>query len=249
LRPLVVVERHAGGEDVDEGETLVGQARLEDRHQLGLVAREGAGHEAGPQLERQRDGIDGAELVGLAALALGPHVGRGGELPLGEAVDAVVLDDVQHVQVAADGVNELSDADRERVAVARDADVGERAVGGVGAGGDRRHAAVRRVEAVGPADEVGRRLRRAANAGELGDHVRRRRELVERADDRRGDRVVAAAGAEGRGRPFVVADGQPQLVGAQVRVDDGRFQGGHYLCSSWLVIPSMTCRLESGKPP
>ena len=201
-RPFVIVEGHAGGDHVDEGEALVGERRLEDRHQLLLVAREAAGHEGRPEIEGQRNRVDGAEAVRLAALALRADVGRGRELPLGEAVDAVVLDHVEHVDVAADGVDELADADRQRVAVAGDADVGQVAVGGVGAGGDGRHAAVRRVEAVGAGHEVGRRLRRAADARQLGDHVRRRVELVERAHDGRGDRVVAAARRTGStGRP------------------------------------------------
>jgi hypothetical protein len=35
-----------------------------------------------------------------------------GELALGEAVNAVVLDDVEHVHAAPDGVGELAEADR-----------------------------------------------------------------------------------------------------------------------------------------
>ena len=92
------------------------------------------------------------------------------------------------------------EADRQRVAVARDADVDDVAVGGVGAGDERRHAAVHAVEAVRLAQEVGRRLRRAADARELRHPVRRNRQLPERLDDRRGDRVVPAAGAERRDR-------------------------------------------------
>src|SRR5689334_12666205 len=48
-------------------------------------------------------------------------VGGGGELALGEAVDAVVLEDVGHVDAAAHDVREQAEADRGGVAVARDA--------------------------------------------------------------------------------------------------------------------------------
>ena len=68
------------------------------------------------------------------------------------------------LHVAADGVAQLPEADRQRVAVAGDADVRQLAVGGVGAGRERRHAAVHAVEAVRAAQEVRRRLRRAADA-------------------------------------------------------------------------------------
>ena len=129
---------------------------------------------------------------------------------------------VEHVQVAPDGVAQLPEADRQRVAVAGDADVRQVAVGGVGAGGDRRHAAVRRVEAVRAAHEVGRRLRRAADARQLGDQVRRRIQLAEGAHDGRGDRVVPAAGAQGRHRALVVAHGQAEssFWSAATRMDD-----------------------------
>ena len=74
--------------------------------------------------------------------SLRAEIGRGGELALGQAVDAVVLDDVDHRNVAAHQVDELADADGGGIAVAADADGQQRAVGEHGAGGDRRHAAV-----------------------------------------------------------------------------------------------------------
>src|ERR1700709_2355838 len=115
------------------------------------------------------DEIEGAAIVGNAALRFRAAVGGGGELPLGEAVHAVVLDDVGHVHAAAHHVGELPDADRGRVAVAGHAEVDQVAVREVGAGQHRRHAAVHRVEAVRLVEEVGGRLRRAADAGKLGD--------------------------------------------------------------------------------
>src|SRR6516164_4466722 len=58
---------------------------------------------------------------------------------------------------------------------------------------------------MGTAEEVGRRLRRAADAGELGHPVRLDIELETSLDDRPRDRVVAAAGAQRRDRALVVA--------------------------------------------
>ena len=68
--------------------------------------------------------------------------------PFGQTVHAVVLDDVGHVHAAPHGVRELADADRGRVAVAGNAQVEQVAVGQVGAGQHRGHAAVHGVEAV-----------------------------------------------------------------------------------------------------
>ena len=105
-----------------------------------------------------------------------------------------------------------------RVAVARDAEIDQVAVGEVGAGQHRRHAPVHAVEAVRLAEEIGRRLRRAADAGELGDAVRRQRQLEAGLDDRGADRIVAAAGAQRRDRALVVAVGIAERVGRQLRV-------------------------------
>src|SRR2546421_11900802 len=147
-RAFVVVERHARGKYVDQGEALVLHAGLDERHELLLVAREAARREGGAQGHREQYRVDRRLEVGLALLRLGADVGGGGELSLRQPVHAVVLDDVQHVHVAAYGMPELAEPDRECIAVSGDADVVQVAVGGVRAHGDRRHAAVHGVEAV-----------------------------------------------------------------------------------------------------
>ena len=58
----------------------------------------------------------------VGAAEVGVEVGGGRELALGQAVAAVVLDDVDHRHVAPAGVLELAHADVGRVAVAADAD-------------------------------------------------------------------------------------------------------------------------------
>ena len=186
-----------------------------------------------PERHRQQHRIDRRLEVGLAFLRLGADVGGGGELPLGQAVHAVVLDDVQHVEVAADGVAELAEADRQRIAVAGDADVVQLAVGRVGAHGDRGHAAVHRVEAVAAAHEVGGGLRRAADARELHQVLRLERQLPAGLDDGGGDGVVPAAGAQRRQRAFVVAAGEAERILRQRRMGDFGFgDEGHAHCSS-----------------
>src|SRR5581483_5098895 len=75
-----------------------------------------------------------------------------------------------------------------------------------------------RVEAVRLAEEVGRRLGRAADARQLGDAVRLQIELEAGLHDRGADRIVAAAGAQRRDRSLVVAPGVAERVGRQLRV-------------------------------
>ena len=224
------------------------QAGLEDRHELSLVAREAARHERRAERQRQQRAVDRLHRVGLALLAGRALVGRRRELALRQAVDAVVLEDVEQVHVAADGVRQLAEADRQRVAVARDADEDQVAVGGVGARGHRRHAAVHAVEAVRVAQEIGRRLRRAADARELRHTVRLDRQLPERLDDGGRDRVVAAAGAERGDGAFVVAPGQPDRVLLQRGMVDLGFRNvmscrllqPHAACSSFACTPAIT---------
>ena len=157
--------------------------------------------------------------VGDALLALRALVGGGGELALGEAVHAVVLDDIDHVDAAPQRVRELAEPDRGGIAVAGDAEIDQVAIGEVGAGQHARHAPVHRVEAVRGAEEIGRRLRGAADAGQLGDAMRRQRQLEAGADDRGTDRIMAAAGAERRDRALVVAPREAEFVGRAVRDD------------------------------
>src|SRR5439155_26847118 len=120
------------------------------------------------ELGRQGASINGRQVVDDAGLQFRAQVGGGGELALGQAVAAVVLNDVNHGEVAAHEVHELPDTDRGGVAVAAHADGDQGVVGVHRPGGDRRHASVNGVEAVGAAQEVRRALRRTPDAGKLG---------------------------------------------------------------------------------
>ncbi len=201
---------------------LCDSGALDQRHQLGLVAREAAPDVAGPQLQGQAHQIDRLVVVDDAALRLRAGVGGGRELALGQAVHPVVLDDVGHVDAAPDRVGELAEPDRGGVAVAGDAQVDQLAVGHVGAGEHGRHPPVHGVEAVRVAEEIVRSLRRAADAGELGQPMRRQVELEGRLDDRRRDRVVPAAGAQGGDLALVVAPREAEAVRLQERVMETR---------------------------
>src|SRR4030088_380464 len=114
----MVVEGDARADHVDEGGTLVLDRSGDQRHQLGLVAGKTPRHKTGAELQRDRDKVDGVVVVHYALLGLRAAVGGGGELALGEAVNAVVLDDIGHVDAAPDRMRELAEADRGRVAVA-----------------------------------------------------------------------------------------------------------------------------------
>ena len=214
--------------------------RLEQRHELVLVAGEAARHEGCPEEHRHRGEVD--RLIGVADAALRRRTGIGGrrELPLGQAVDPVVLDDVDHVDAAPEAVGELAEADRGGIAVAGDPDIDEVAVGEAGAGRHRRHAAVDAVEAVALAEEIGRRLRRAADPRQLRHPVRRQVELEAGLDQRRRDRIVPAPGAERRHRALVVAVGEAELVGRQLRVMEPRLEEVGHSAASLCALPAST---------
>src|SRR5207253_6278401 len=108
---------------------------------------------------------DGVVGILNALLGFRTAVRSGGELAFGQSINAVVLDDVGHVDAAPDRMRELAEADRGRIAVAGNAEIDQVAVGEIGAGQYRRHAAMHRIEAVRIAEEIIRRLRGAADAG------------------------------------------------------------------------------------
>ena len=199
--------------------------------------RTSARRSCAPSWIGQHAGVDRRQVVDHAVLERRPDVGGRRELPLGQAVAAVVLDDVDHRDVAAHHVHELADADRAGVAVAADADRDHLPVGEQGAGADRRHPAVHGVEAVRVAEEVGRALARAADARQL-DHVPRMdAHLEERVDDALGDGVVAAAGAQRRLAAAIRLHLEPDAVLLLAGVRRGRcgFHGCYSADCVWTV--------------
>ena len=115
----------------------------------------------------------------------------------------------------------LAEPNGRGVAVPADAEHHQVAVGELGSGGERRHPAMRTVEAVGVLHEVGGGLGGAADPAHLGQQMGFDGAVVERLDDVVGDRVVPAACAEGGVRALVVISVEPQAV----QLLDGDFHG------------------------
>ena len=158
------------------------------------VGVDAAGDERG--LGRQGDGqrldrrVDRAGRGRLRPLA---ELRRRGRLALGQAVDPVVEHHERDVDVPPHRVEDVVAADRERVAVAGDHPDHQLRAGGLEAGGERRRAAVDRVEAVGV--HVVRQAAGAADAADEDDVLLRHAEVGHLLLGLGEDRVVAAAGA------------------------------------------------------
>src|SRR6185369_15651069 len=138
--------------------------------ELLLVAGKRPAHESCAQGDGHGAGVDGRQIVDHAGFQSRSHVGGGRELALGQAVNAVVFDDVNDGQIAPHQVNELAYADGGRVSVAADAKGDQVAISQHRAGSYRGHAAVDGIETVRTSHEVGRALGRTANAAGL-DHA------------------------------------------------------------------------------
>ena len=166
----------------------------EHRGEVLAVGVDGAGHEGALGAQRERDRVERvvqrAHRGGLGDLA---ELAGGGVLALGEPVDPVVEQQDRHVHVAAQRVDQVVAADRERVAVTGDHPDRQVRARRREAGGDRRRAAVDRVHAVGV--EVVGEPRRAADAGDEDDVLALEPEVGQEALDRGEHGVVAAAGA------------------------------------------------------
>ena len=223
----MIVEGHAGRDHVDEGKALVHQPGLDQGDQLGLVAGKGTRDKACAQSESLHTRVDRRLLVGESFLGFRPDIRGRRKLSLGQPVHTVVLDDVEHVEIAPDGMGKLAESDGEGIAVTGYADIVQLAVHGIGASGHRRHASVHAIDAVRLAHEIGRRLGRTADTG----HFRRtfgcQVQLPEGLHQRGRHRVMTAAGAQCRHHTFIVPDRQAQLVFGQVFVDEGFRHGGH----------------------
>ena len=243
---FVIVEGGARRNDVDHDQSLVRDGGLQQGGQLLLVAGEGPRDERRPPLQGQHAAIERRQFVGAAGLGFRSYVGRGRKLTLRQSIDAVVFDDVNVRQVAAQQVHELAQADRGRIAVAADADAEDAAIREQRARGDRRHASVDGVESMREAEEIGRRFGRTADARKLRDVPRLNAEIVERFHDAFGDGVVAATGAEGGLRTFIVQDLQANAI-YFLRWWWRRNRGAHM--PSWRINSSDRVRASSGRPP
>ena len=163
-----------------------------------LVSAEALSDERGTKLQGQARKVDRLERIHAAGLALAAGIGRGRVLTLCETVAAVIHHDIDHVEVTAHSVHELSHADRCRITVTGHTKVDEVLVDHVGTGGDRWHAAVHGVESVRLAKEVGRRLGGAADAGHLGNAMRFEVQLETGMHNCSANTVVTTAGTQRR---------------------------------------------------
>src|SRR5262245_66397740 len=108
----MIVNRLAGTDDIQDRATFVGQSALDEWRKLFTVARKTAGDVGCAQSDCQLGEIDSGNIVDLAALHHRADISGSGKLPLGETVNAVVLDNISDVHVATHHVAEISQADR-----------------------------------------------------------------------------------------------------------------------------------------
>jgi hypothetical protein len=168
--------------------------RAQHLGQVLAVGVDRAGDERRLGAERQRDRVERVvERAHRRRLGDLAELGRRRVLALGQPVDPVVEQQDLQVHVAAQRVDQVVAADRQRVAVAGDDPDRQVRPRRRQAGRDRRRAAVDRVHPVGV--HVVREARGAADAGDEDDVLARDAELGHEALHRGEDRVVAAARA------------------------------------------------------
>ena len=85
--------------------------RLDERHQLRFVARETPPNEGRTHLDTDADQVNRGIGIDVALFTHRVGVHGCGVLALGEAIAAVVLDDVSHIQIAAHHMRKLTHAD------------------------------------------------------------------------------------------------------------------------------------------
>src|SRR5579872_859889 len=217
--------------------------------ELSFVARERASNESCAQFNGEAAGVDGWKIVDHSRFQFRAEIGGRGELALRQTVDAIVLDDIDHGQIAAHKVNKLADADGSGIAITADAERDEIAIGQHRACCDRRHASVNRVEAVRAVHEVRGTLRRAANAAHLDDTFRSDAHVVHGFDDALGNGIVATTSTERSFTALIVDDCEADAVGLRFWSPGfSGWRGSHFYLPSILVNSSVTERASSGRP-
>ena len=144
-----VVEDVAVLVDLDERRAAVRGGRFQDARQMLPIDVQRARDEGGLGSERQRDGVEGpVERAERRRLRHFADLRRRGVLGLGQPVDPVVEQKDLQVDVAAQRVDQVVAADRQRVAVTRRDPHREIRARHREPGRDRRRAPVDRVHAV-----------------------------------------------------------------------------------------------------
>ena len=86
--------------------------RFEQRNQVEFVPREPAGNEGAAKINGRQNRINRRLDVGLTTLTSSAADIRGGrKLSFSQSVNTVVLQHIQHVYVAPDGMTELAEPD------------------------------------------------------------------------------------------------------------------------------------------
>ena len=215
---LVVVERHAGAQHIQHGRAFVVERRLDQRCELLAVARKAARDERRSHQKGQGNYIHRLPRVGASLAQPRAAVRHCGELAFGQAVHAIVLDDVGNAQIAAHHMSEVAQTDGGRVAVARNPDRDQRMVGQPAARGHRRHAAMNAVKAEGLVHEVVGGLGGTPDSAQLDHPLGVNVGLVGGRHDRSGDSIVAAPFAERRLRALVILLDQMQPIGRSLNL-------------------------------
>ena len=138
----MIVEGHAWADDIQNCCPFVAERRLEQLTYLGRIPGKRPRHERGIRRQRFQADVDRGQLVYARILQLLPIVCRSRELAFGKAVHAVVLDNINHRDIAPNHVLEVAQADATGIAVAADADRDQLVIDRGRAGSNGRHSPV-----------------------------------------------------------------------------------------------------------
>src|SRR5712691_1438380 len=208
---VVVVIGDARAEDIQERETLVPDALLDQSSQVFLFRAEPAGNERGARGKSQRNWIYRRfDVAEGHAFRLHADAAGGRCLAGGEAIDLVVHHDVEQVNVAAHAVHEVIATDAEAITVAARHQYGEIMIRKFHSSGYSQSPTVQGVHAVS-IDEAGKVGRTADTAD--GDHVVVRYPQLDQGLLDRGEHTKIAASWTPIGIHFTSQVGQCHVVG------------------------------------
>ena len=156
---IFVIESHARADDIQHGDAVMAHRSLDEFLYLFRIPSEGARHKGGIGGQGFHTNINRHVRIGALVLQVQAHFGGGRKLALGQTVHTVVLNDVNHWNVAAHGMLEATHADGGSIAIAGDADRFDGSIAKNGTGCKRGHAPMQAVETKGTVQEIGRAFR------------------------------------------------------------------------------------------
>src|SRR5690554_4995084 len=146
-------------------------ARLDQGNKLILVTTKTLCHKRSTQFHGKAGQVNPFKSIDRTRLADRTKVSRCRILSFGQAITAIIHDDIDHIQVSADDMDKLSHSDGGRITITGYPYVNQIFICQIGSRSHTGHTAMHRIESVRAAQKISRCFGRTANAGHFSNSM------------------------------------------------------------------------------